>query len=189
MLPKLEEIKMLEILKEASVITLEDPAKARMRRQVRVDIDMLYTDTHNLSVLCGQLARRFEKNNIQAVVGLIGGGAILSHSVAEHLSLLLNLEPLNRVVSVYADIENGTPVLHRGYEKLVAGKSALVVDGLLNNSKQARELMYAVREAGGKVFGLGVIMSQGEHDRMSLEVPKFEDLVNVPVPEEIISWV
>jgi orotate phosphoribosyltransferase len=129
-----------------------------------VNKDALYPHTKETSAVCLALARKFVPEDIEVVVAPVVGGVILSQWVASHLSYLTGRE----VLAVYAEkSETGdTFVIKRGYDKLVAGKRALVVEDILNTGGTAKKVLDAVRTVnigvvGGRVIGLGVLCNRG----------------------------
>ena len=64
-----------------------------------INKDAIYPHVKQVSALCLEMAKRFEKENIDAVVGPAVGAVILSTWTAHHLSELLGRE----IWGVYAD--------------------------------------------------------------------------------------
>jgi orotate phosphoribosyltransferase len=144
-----------------------------------VNKDALYPHTAKTSLLCRAIAKRFANDNVQVVIAPAVGGVILSQWTAYHLN---NGGP--EVLGVYADktVVNGEDdfVIKRGYDKLIAGKNVVIVEDLLTTGGSVRKVVTAVRVAGGKVIGVGVLCNRGGVITANLGgVPKLEALTNI----------
>ena len=142
-----------------------------------INKDALYPHTRKTSWVCHELARRFENDNIEVVVAPAVGGVILSQWVSHHLETLTG----RSVLAVYAEkSEDGASfVIKRGYDKLIKGKRALVVEDVANTGGSARKTVDATR-LYADVIGVGVLCNRGGITANHLgDVPKFEALVNV----------
>lgn len=151
-----------------------------------VNKDALYPHTRETSGLCHLIAAYFANlvrqkrcNDPDAVVAPAVGGVALSQWVAHRLGEFLG----HTVLALYAEKENdGTFVLKRGYDKLVAGKRVLVVEDVLNTGGSARAVVVAVRAAGGAVVGVGALCNRGGVTTQDLHgVPELFALVDVPM--------
>ena len=67
--------------------------------------------------LCKEIARRFENDKIELVVGPVTGGLLLSHEVGKALGTR----------AIFTERENGKMVLKRGFE-IAQGTRVLVVE-------------------------------------------------------------
>ena len=83
-----------------------------------------------------------------ALVGYSWGG-ILAFEVARQMG----------VDAVYVEDEGGAKTLRRG-QVLPGGARVLVVDDVLTTGLSVRETIDAVREAGGEVVGVGVLIDR-----------------------------
>src|SRR3989344_7189654 len=111
-----------------------------------VNKDALYPYTHDTSLLCKAMAERFQKKNIEVVVGPAIGAAILSQWVAYHLTEMGGRD----VYGTYADKDGqGGFILKRGYDQIVKGKQVLVVEDLTTTGGSIKKVGEIVREAGG----------------------------------------
>lgn len=72
-----------------------------------------------------------------------------------------------------------TFTIKRSYGENVRGKKVLVVEDILTTGGSAREAVNAVREAGGEVVGVGVLVNRGGVTAADLGVEKLEALLNV----------
>jgi orotate phosphoribosyltransferase len=69
-------------------------------------------------------------------------------------------------------VKDGAFVIKRGYNKLVAGKNALIVEDILTTGTSARKVVEVTRATGGNVVGVGVLCNRGG--------VKLENLANPP---------
>jgi orotate phosphoribosyltransferase len=78
-------------------------------------------------------------------------------------------------------IKSPKMALKRGYDKVVKGKRALVLEDVLNTGKSVQGTVYATREAGAFVVGVGSICNRsgGKVTAQSLQIPVLESLVNL----------
>lgn len=112
--------------------------------------------------LCAAIAERARELSVETVAGPTTGGIILAHEVARQLG----------VRAVYAErSESGSGrALRRGFQ-LRPGERVLVVDDIMSTGGSVEETMAAVREAGGTVVGVGVLVDRS--GGASLGVPHF----------------
>ncbi len=121
--------------------------------------------------LCRAIAQWARTLDVATVAGPTTGGIILAHEVARQLG----------VRAVYAERpEDGAGrELRRGFA-LAREERVLVVDDIMTTGGSVQETMAAVRSAGGRVVGAGVLVdrSTGSAD---LEVP-FHGLWTISIP-------
>ncbi len=105
--------------------------------------------------LCGLISKHFAAYNIEIVAGPTTGGIILAHEVGRQLN----------VRSLFAEKEGDRRAFRRGFG-VKPGERVLVVDDILTTGKSLREVLDLVREQGGLVAGIGVLVdrSEQEHD-------------------------
>lgn len=112
--------------------------------------------------LCAMIADHFRDYGVQVVAGPTTGGVIIAFEVARQLGTR----------AVYAErAGSGGREFRRGLE-LRAGERVLVVDDVLTAGGSVREVMAAVRELGGKVAGIGVLVDRSEGE-LHLGAPLF----------------
>ena len=148
-----------------------------------INKDAIYPHVKEVSQLCEEMAKRFEKDNIEAVVGPAVGAVILSTWTAHHLSELLGRE----IWGVYADKDgNGGFVIRRGYDKLISGKRVLVVEDLTTTGGSIKKVVEAARGVGAEVVGAVAICNRGDVSAAQIGLPaqagappRFESLVTV----------
>jgi orotate phosphoribosyltransferase len=105
--------------------------------------------------LCGLISKHFANDNIEIVTGPTTGGIILAHEVGRQLG----------VRSLFAEKEGDKRAFRRGFG-VKKGERVLVVDDILTTGKSLFEVLDLVREQGGLVAGIGVLVnrSEQEHD-------------------------
>jgi len=103
---------------------------------------------HNL---CSELGRKFKGEDIDVIVGPAIGGIIISHVMAQVLG------PWVR--AIFTERENGVMNLRRSFE-INQGESVLVVEDVTTTGGSVREVIDIIRERGGKVVGVGVLIDR-----------------------------
>lgn len=99
--------------------------------------------------LCRLIAERFRGDGPQVVAGPTTGGIILSYEVARQLG----------VRGIFAETSNGRREFGRGFE-LAPGERTLIVDDVLTTGGSVRDVIEAVRRAGGIPIGVGVLVNR-----------------------------
>lgn len=163
------------ILKGHFVLTNENHADTYVNK------DAVYPHTELISELCREMARGlFDADlGIQVVIGPALGGIALSQYVAGHLSRHFGKE----ILSVYAEKAEGGFVFKRGYDKLIAGKKALVVEDVLTTGKSVRRVVEAARACGADVRAVSALVNRGRVSREAVgDVPVFNCLLSVDIP-------
>lgn len=103
------------------------------------------------SQLCAELARRFENDNVQCVIGPVTGGIILAFEVARQLGCR----------AVYAERgENGQGfVLRRGFQ-LQPGERVVIVEDIVTTGGSALQVVELAKEHGADVLGVGLLVDR-----------------------------
>ncbi|MDO8470868.1 MAG: phosphoribosyltransferase family protein [bacterium] len=127
--------------------------------EVYVNKDALYPYTGKTGRLCEMIAKHFEQDGVQTVIGPAMGGVILSQWTAYHLDWILGRD----VSAVYAEkVGNGDAfTISRGYDELIPGRKVLVVEDVLTTGGSAKKVVEVVRQLGGNVVGVGVLCNRG----------------------------
>jgi len=100
--------------------------------------------------LCGMIAEWAKPLGPQVVAGPTTGGIILSYETARHLGLR----------SIFAERdEGGGRSFQRGFE-IASGERVLVVDDVLTTGGSVRDVLNAVRQKGGEVVGVAVVIDR-----------------------------
>jgi orotate phosphoribosyltransferase len=129
---------------------------------VYINKDALYLHTETIAALCERMARPYDADEIDVVVGPVLGGIVLSQWVAHYLNLRRSS---GETLAVYAEKEGDGPqkrfVFHRGYDQYLAGRNVLVVEDVLTTGGSARQVIEAVRAHGGSIVGLSALCNRG----------------------------
>ncbi len=146
-----------------------------------INKDAIYPHVRQVSQLCEEMAKRFEKDTIEAVVGPAMGAIILSTWTARHLTQLTERE----IWGVYAENDgNGGFLIRRGYDKLIAGKRVLIVEDLTTTGGSIKKVVVAARGAGAEVAGVIAICNRGDVTAAQVgDPPRFESLVTLDLEQ------
>jgi orotate phosphoribosyltransferase len=129
----------------------------------------------NVERMCREIARRFESERPEVVIGPTTLGVVLAYETAKHLD----------AISIFAEREGAERVLRRGF-KIAPGQRVLVVDDILTTGGSVREVIQVVSDWGGALVGVGVLADRSEK-AMDFGV-RFESLLRIEavsyVPEE-----
>lgn len=127
-----------------------------------VNKDAVYVHTEAISKLCLHMANQYMADEIEIVAGPTIGGVVLSQWVAGHLN---SRRAAGETLALFAEEEDGPDgkvrVFKRGYDRLIGGKSVVVVEDVLTTGGSARKVIEAVRALGGQVLGLSVLCNRG----------------------------
>lgn len=99
--------------------------------------------------LCRELADKFMGGDISAVIGPAMGGVIVSYETARALG----------VRSLFTERVNGVMTLRRGFS-INPGEKVLVVEDVITTGGSVREVVDLVRNCGGEVAGVGVLVDR-----------------------------
>ncbi|MBT3834702.1 phosphoribosyltransferase [Candidatus Peribacteria bacterium] len=124
---------------------------------VYLNKDALYPHTELASEVGKMFAEKYKDKDIDIVVAPALGGIILSQWTAHHLSKIKNKE----ILGAYAEKDSeGTLVLKRGYDKLVAGKNILVVEDITNTGGSIKKTIQVTEKADGNVVAACVMINR-----------------------------
>lgn len=141
---------------------------------VYINKDALYLHTKTISALCELMALPCDAEQIDAVVGPVLGGIVLSQWVAHALNARRSS---GETLAIYAEKDNDSPdktfSFHRGYDAYIPGKKILVVEDVLTTGGSARQVIELIRRHGGNVVGLSALCNRGNVQP--------EDVGNVPL--------
>lgn len=118
--------------------------------------------------LCSELAKKFSKGKITAVIGPALGGVIVSYEVARAL----------KTPSLFTEREEGAMSLRRGFT-LSKKDRVLVVEDVITTGGSVNEVMRLVKAKGAKIVGLGAIIDRSPDD-ISLGIP-FRSLARIEI--------
>jgi orotate phosphoribosyltransferase len=156
----------IEILKKTKAIYTDSHFVGTSGRHMSAYInkDALYPHSYDVSRIAELFAEKHKDEEIDVVLGPAIGGAILGTWTAFHLSKLKNKE----ILSVYTEKDKGTSasnaesnqIFKRGYDKLVEGKSVLIVEDLTTTGGSVKKAANAVKDARGTVAAICVMVNR-----------------------------
>ena len=127
-----------------------------------VNKDALYVHTAATSALCQLMAAQYDADQIDIVAGPTIGGVVLSQWVAHHLN---SKRRSGETLSIYAEeeerAEGKVRIFKRGYDLLLPQRNVVVVEDVVTTGGSARQVIAAVRAAGGNVIGLNILCNRG----------------------------
>ncbi len=100
-------------------------------------------------MLCASLAEKFLDKNVDIVIAPAVGGIIVAHEVARKLSAR----------AIFAEREKNTFTLRRGFF-IDKGEKVAVVEDVITTGGSVEEVIDLVREYGGEVVELGVLVDR-----------------------------
>jgi orotate phosphoribosyltransferase len=144
--------------------------------------DAMYAYPRETSEVCKAMAERLQDAGVEVVIGPAIGAAILSQWTAYHLAQMSGRE----VFSVFADKDGqGGFILKRGYDQIVKGKKALIVEDLTTTGGSIKKVVEAARAVGADVVGAIAIANRGEVTKADVgNPPVFDQLLNI----HLDSW-
>lgn len=98
--------------------------------------------------LCSIIAQEFKDKKVEWVIGPTTGGIIIAFEVARQLGLCCG----------FAEERNGKRVVGRGFD--IEDKRVLLVDDVMTTGKSLIETLGAIREKGGEVIGVAVLIDR-----------------------------
>lgn len=162
----MEKNEIVEILKKIGAVITDSHFvyTSGKHGSVYINKDALYPHTEETSRVGELFAQKYKDLDIEVVVAPAVGGTILSQWTAYHLSILRQKE----VLSAYTEKDKGTTasasgseqIFRRGYDKIVKGKRALVVEDLTTTGMSVKKVVEAVKKAEGIVVAVGVMINR-----------------------------
>jgi orotate phosphoribosyltransferase len=129
---------------------------------VYINKDALYAHTEIISSLCQLMARPYNADQIDVVVGPVLGGIVLSQWVAHYLNAN---RTTGETLAVFAEKGDDGVNKHfffgRGYDQFISGKQILIVEDLLTTGSSVHQVVETVRRYGGNVVGVSVLCNRG----------------------------
>ncbi|MHB0913210.1 MAG: orotate phosphoribosyltransferase [Armatimonadota bacterium] len=99
--------------------------------------------------LCAELARRFEGDGIELVLGPTTGGVLLAYEIGKRLGTR----------GIFAEKGEGGRVLKRGFT-INPGERVLVVDDILTTGGSVWDTIDVVKRSGGVLAGVGILVDR-----------------------------
>jgi orotate phosphoribosyltransferase len=152
-------MEILAILKEVQAVITDDHFvyTSGKHGSVYINKDAIYPHTKLSSDIGKLFAEKVKDLEIDAVVAPALGGIVLSQWTAYHLSELKGKD----ILGIYTEKDaDGNQLLKRGYDKLITGKNVLVIEDLTNTGGSVLKVVNAVKEAGGNVISVGVMVNR-----------------------------
>lgn len=149
----------IKILKSINAIVTENHFvyTSGKHGSVYVRKDLLYPHTKITSDVCMFFAEKFKSKKVDVVVAPSLGGIVLSQWTAYHLSKLKGKE----ILSLFTEKdENSNQVFKRGYDTLVKEKNVVIIEDLATTGGSIKKVINSVRNAGGIVTGVGVMVNR-----------------------------
>jgi adenine phosphoribosyltransferase len=142
------------------------------------DVTTLLRDAEGFKLAIDAMADPYQGQGISLVVGIESRGFILGAAVADRIGA--GFVPVRKVgklphtkIRVSYDLEYGTDSLEMHSDAVERGQKVLIVDDLLATGGTARATVDLVRQLGGDVHGVAVLIElaalngrsklQGEH--------------------------
>lgn len=142
--------RVLEILKEADVLQEGHFLLTSGRHSDKyLQCAKIFQHTKYSEELCRALAEKFAGKGVELVIGPAIGAIQMSYEVSRHLG----------VKNIFAERENGKMTLRRNFT-IEPGQKVLVVEDVVTTGGSVREVIDIVREHGGEVVGLGVVVDR-----------------------------
>ena len=110
---------------------------------------LVLQDPEAAAKLSKELAKKFSNDKINAVIGPALGGITLAYEVARQLGAR----------GIFAERENGTMTLRRGFS-IARGEKVLVVEDVITTGGSTKEVIELVKRSGGIVVGVGAIIDR-----------------------------
>jgi adenine phosphoribosyltransferase len=139
------------------------------------DVTTLLRDAEGFKLAIDALSAPYKSAGISLVVGIESRGFILGAAVADRLGTgFVPVRKVGKLPSVTVrktyDLEYGTDSLEMHSDAIEAGQRVLIVDDLLATGGTARATVDLVKEIGGTVAGVAVLIElAGLNGRKRLE--------------------
>ena len=149
----------IAILKKVGAVLTDDHFvyTSGKHGSVYINKDAVYPHTEETSKIGQMFAGKFKDMDIDVVAAPALGGIILSQWAAYHLSKLKNKE----ILGVYTEkTPEKNQIFTRGYDRLVKGKNVLVIEDLTTTGGSVKKVVDSVREAGGNVVAVCVMVNR-----------------------------
>ena len=128
-----------------------------------INKDTLYTHPVESSEVGLMFAEKYRNTDIDVVAAPALGGIVLSQWTAYHLSKLRKKE----ILSVYTEkTPDKQQIFTRKYDEVVKGKKVLVIEDLTTTGGSVKKVVEAVRDVGGVVESVCVMVNR-EPDKVN----------------------
>jgi len=131
------------------------------------DVTTLLRDAEGFKLAIDAMSQPYHDKGISLVVGIESRGFILGGAIADRIGA--GFVPVRKVgklphktVRVSYDLEYGTDSLEMHSDAIEKGQKVLIVDDLLATGGTARATVDLVRQLGGDVHGVAVLIELAE---------------------------
>jgi orotate phosphoribosyltransferase len=124
------------------------------------------------SQLCRKIVDEFRNKHIDWIIGPTTGGIIIAFEVARQLG----------VYTGFAEERSGKRIVGRGFD--IKDKRILVVDDVMTTGKSIVETREAIREKGGEVVGVAVLIDRSSGGLPFEVFAVYEQVVENFAPEQ-----
>jgi len=146
----ISEKRVLEVLKEAGVLQEGHFLLTSGRHSNKyMQCAKLFRNTKYSEELCAALAEQFMDDKIDVVIGPALGAVQMAYEVSRTIGC----------ENFFAERDNGVMTLRRGFT-FEPGQRVLVVEDVVTTGGSVREVIDIVKEQGGIVAGVGVIVDR-----------------------------
>ena len=146
----ISEKRVLEVLKEAGVLQEGHFLLTSGRHSNKyMQCAKLFRNTKYSEELCAALAEQFMDDKIDVVIGPALGAVQMAYEVSRTIGC----------ENFFAERDNGVMSLRRGFA-FEPGQRVLVVEDVVTTGGSVREVIDIVKEQGGIVAGVGVIVDR-----------------------------
>lgn len=164
--------RVIEILKEAGVLQEGHFLLTSGRHSNKyLQCAKIFRNTKYSEELCADLAAQFKDDDIQLVIGPALGAVQMAYEVSRHLGC----------ENFFTEREDGVMTLRRGFS-IQPGQRVLVVEDVVTTGGSVREVIDIVKQAGGVVAGVGVVVDR-TGGKIDFGVP-----VKSVIAMEVESW-
>ena len=147
----------MEILAEKDVLKMLEDTEAVLHGHFLLTSGLhspMYVEKFNVlqhpkytERLCQEIARRYENDNVELVVGPMTGGILLAHEVGKALGTR----------AIFTERVDGKMTLRRGFT-IPKGTRVLVVEDIVTTGGSVKEVMEVVKECEGDLVGVGLFV-------------------------------
>lgn len=109
----------------------------------------LFEHPRHSELLCAELARRFDGEKIDLVIGPALGGIIMSYEVSRALNAR----------NIFAERQDGVMTIRRGFS-VKEGERVLVVEDVVTTGGSVREVLALLEAEKADIVGVGVIVDR-----------------------------
>lgn len=146
-----------------------------------IDKDTIFIDPRRARRLGELLAGVIGPLGAEVICGPATGGLIVAQWTAVALQL----------PAVFAEHDSprsakelrGKFDLHRGFDRIVAGRKVIVVDDVVNTGHSVRQTVAAVQTSGGNVLGVAALVDRGNVDAAAIGTARYDYLLEVDIPD------